>query len=75
MGMHGEIHAAMNAEQLSKVLTAAIETGNSDVIEFCRKHVAPLYWDNVGESWGSYTEKNPQLRDVFPFVNNSRWNF
>lgn len=51
MGMFSEIHAQNEADELEKILLAAIEENKSDVIAFCKQHILPLYTSAISETF------------------------
>lgn len=51
MGIFSEAAASYEAEQLAKVLEAAIVDGSYEVLSFVDKHILPLYLDAKCEAW------------------------
>lgn len=51
MSIIGEIVNEQHAKDLQKVLIAAIESKNPDVIKFCRDNIYPLYEKYAGEGF------------------------
>lgn len=65
MSLIAEFNAEHNARALAKVLCAALDTKNEDVIAFCATHVAPLYHLELSESFGAGAD--PRASRMFPF--------
>ncbi|MFA5366590.1 MAG: hypothetical protein WC333_01790 [Dehalococcoidia bacterium] len=61
MGMFGEIHAGMNAEQLEKILLEAIKE-NDTIKAFAKKHLYQWYLSECSEA---FRESNHEIKDEF----------
>lgn len=64
--MFSEIHAMGEAEQLDKVLMAAIEKNDVAILSFCKEHIYPLYNLACSETFSSTPSKNyKQITEFF----------
>lgn len=64
MGMVSEIYASLEAERLEKVLVESLKEDYS-VINFCKKHIIPLYKDSIHGTYGGYKCKNMAVKKVY----------
>lgn len=70
MGMFGEIHAEITAKKLEKIILTAINDSRwgdvrSAVKGFVKEELVEWYYDECGETWGSY-KPNPEILKLFP---------
>ena len=63
MGLVSETLAAAEAERLENVLREAVNEPVA-VINFCRKHVWPLYLSAIGDSW-NMRKISEALRSIY----------
>lgn len=70
MGMFSEANAEATAKKLEKIILNAMKGGRwgsirSAVRGFAREELVDWYYDECGETWGSY-EPNKQILKAFP---------
>jgi len=69
MGMFSEIHAEQTAKKLEKIILTAINDSRwgdvrSAVKGFVKEELVEWYYDECGETWGSY-KPNPEILKLF----------
>lgn len=62
MGMISEILAENEMKALAKVLHAAMDSHKHEIIDFCRKHIWPLYEGAASEA---FVAVEPVLRQIY----------
>lgn len=70
MSMIGEIHAEATAKRLEKIILSAMKGGcwgsvRSAVTGFARAELVDWYYEECGETWGSY-KPNEKILKSFP---------
>jgi len=70
MGMFGEINAEITAKKLETIILRAMNDSDysdirSAVKGFVRRELVEWYYDECGETWGSYNP-NPEILEAFP---------
>lgn len=73
MGILSEIHAEQTAKKLEKVILKAMDDPRwgdvrSAVKGFVKEELIEWYYDECGETWGSYNP-NPEILKTFPLKN------
>lgn len=68
--MISEINSAATAEKLEKIILSAMKGGcwgsiRSAVRSFAKEELVEWYYDECGETWGSY-KPNPEIIKAFP---------
>ncbi len=57
MGMISETQHWLTAQEFKKILEAAKDSGNQDVISFCKGYVWPNYTSHMDEAYSPYDEQ------------------
>lgn len=70
MSMFSEVHAETTAKKLEKIILSAMKGGRwgdvrSAVRGFARKELVDWYYEECGETWGSY-KPNEKILKSFP---------
>ena len=70
MSIFGELNAAATAEKLEKIILSAMKGGRwggvrSAVREYVNKELVDWYYEECGETWGSY-KPNEKILKSFP---------
>jgi hypothetical protein len=65
MGMFSEIHASIEAEGLENALLNAIAINNSNVNDYCKNNILPLYENAVVETWSKPSDNYKIIREFF----------
>ena len=70
MSIIGEIHAEQTAKKLEEIILRSIHEGKygdirSAVKAFARYELVEWYYEECGETWGSYNP-NPEILEMFP---------
>lgn len=70
MNMFSEINSEQTAKRLEKIILSAMKGGQwgsirSAVRGFAKEELVEWYYEECGETWGSY-EVNPEILKAFP---------
>ena len=64
--MFSEINAESEAKEYEHILMEGIKSDNSDIFEFCKKHIYPKYQYALADAWrSSVTEIEKTIREKY----------